>query len=77
MGHSAGEEDLVWQWVHKYPSDFAIDGLAGPEEYQDFVAVMRSRSWSGDDLSAVMYDNFMRVLRTSLKIVDQAYAARS
>jgi membrane dipeptidase len=46
--------------------DAAVEGLAGPEDYPAFAAVLASRGYEGDRLDAVLGGNWLRVFRRGL-----------
>jgi membrane dipeptidase len=46
--------------------DAAIDNIAGPENYPEFVEALRGRGYTGDRLEAVLGGNFLRLFRKVL-----------
>jgi membrane dipeptidase len=46
--------------------EYSIEGLAGPEDYGRLVEALAARGYSGDELSALLRDNFLRFFRQSL-----------
>ncbi len=46
--------------------DAAIDNIAGPENYPEFVEALRGRGYTGERLEAVLGGNFLRLFRAVL-----------
>jgi membrane dipeptidase len=48
------------------PSDCAVEGLEGPQDFPALVAALRARGFDDDRLDAVLADNLVRFLRRAL-----------
>ena len=49
-------------------AESAVEGLAGPEGYPHLIEGLQQRGYDGDNLKAILGDNFLRLFRGALPI---------